>query len=39
MTGVFFQPVTHSGRFRVDADPLDKLTNPDVIDAICDSTA
>ena len=34
VTGVFFQPVTHSGRFRVDADPLDKLTNSDVIDAI-----
>jgi uncharacterized radical SAM superfamily Fe-S cluster-containing enzyme len=36
VTGVFFQPVTHSGRFRVDSDPLDKLTNPDVIDAICE---
>ena len=36
VTGVFFQPVTHSGRFRLDADPLDKLTNPDVIDAICE---
>ena len=35
VTGVFFQPVTHSGRFRIDADPLEKLTNPDVIDAIC----
>lgn len=35
VTGVFFQPVTHSGRFRLDADPLHKLTNPDVIDAIC----
>src|SRR5215211_7624560 len=35
VTGVFFQPVTHSGRFRLDAAPLDKLTNPDVIDAIC----
>jgi uncharacterized radical SAM superfamily Fe-S cluster-containing enzyme len=34
VTGVFFQPVTHSGRFRVDSDPLDKLTNSDVIDAI-----
>jgi 7,8-dihydro-6-hydroxymethylpterin dimethyltransferase len=34
VTGVFFQPVTHSGRFRADSDPLDKLTNPDVIDAI-----
>jgi len=36
VTGVFFQPVTHSGRFRADSDPLDKLTNPDVIDAICE---
>jgi uncharacterized radical SAM superfamily Fe-S cluster-containing enzyme len=36
VTGVFFQPVTHSGRFRPDSDPLDKLTNPDVIDAICE---
>jgi 7,8-dihydro-6-hydroxymethylpterin dimethyltransferase len=36
VTGVFLQPVTHSGRFRVDADPLDKLTNPDLIDAICE---
>ena len=35
VTGVFFQPVTHSGRFRVDSDPLDKLTNSDVIDAVC----
>jgi uncharacterized radical SAM superfamily Fe-S cluster-containing enzyme len=34
VTGVFFQPVTHSGRFRVDSDPLDKLTNSDVVDAI-----
>jgi tetraether lipid synthase len=34
VTGVFFQPVTHSGRFRADADPLSKLTNSDVIDAI-----
>jgi 7,8-dihydro-6-hydroxymethylpterin dimethyltransferase len=34
VTGVFFQPVTHSGRFRLDADPLDKLTNSDVIEAI-----
>lgn len=34
VTGVFFQPVTHSGRYRPDADPLDKLTNSDVIDAI-----
>jgi 7,8-dihydro-6-hydroxymethylpterin dimethyltransferase len=34
VTGVFFQPVTHSGRFRADADPLDKLTNSDVIGLI-----
>ena len=36
VTGVFFQPVTHSGRFPSGSDPLDKLTNPDVIDAIAD---
>jgi hypothetical protein len=36
VTGVFFQPVTHSGRFPNGSDPLDKLTNPDVIDAIAD---
>ena len=36
VTGVFFQPVTHSGRFRAEADPLSKLTNSDVIDAIAD---
>jgi 7,8-dihydro-6-hydroxymethylpterin dimethyltransferase len=36
VTGVFFQPVTHSGRFRVDSDPLDKLTNSDVIEAIAE---
>src|SRR6266511_715251 len=36
VTGVFFQPVTHSGRFLADADPLDKLTNSDVIDAIAE---
>lgn len=35
VTGVFLQPVTHSGRFRADADPLQKLTNSEVIDAIC----
>jgi hypothetical protein len=35
VTGVFFQPVTHSGRFKADSDPLDKLTNSDVIEAIC----
>jgi uncharacterized radical SAM superfamily Fe-S cluster-containing enzyme len=36
VTGVFFQPVTHSGRFPNGSDPLDKLTNPDVIDAIAE---
>jgi len=36
VTGVFFQPVTHSGRFRLDSDPLDKLTNSDVIVAIAE---
>jgi 7,8-dihydro-6-hydroxymethylpterin dimethyltransferase len=36
VTGAFLQPVTHSGRFRADSDPLDKLTNSDVIDAICE---
>jgi uncharacterized radical SAM superfamily Fe-S cluster-containing enzyme len=35
VTGVFLQPVTHSGRFLADSDPLDKLTNSDVIEAIC----
>jgi uncharacterized radical SAM superfamily Fe-S cluster-containing enzyme len=34
VTGVFVQPVTHSGRFRADSDPLQKLTNSDVIAAI-----
>ncbi|MBW8060357.1 MAG: radical SAM protein [Solirubrobacterales bacterium] len=34
VSGVFFQPVTHSGRFRADADPLDKLTNSDLIELI-----
>jgi 7,8-dihydro-6-hydroxymethylpterin dimethyltransferase len=34
VTGVFFQPVTHSGRFRIDSDPLDKLTNSDVIESL-----
>jgi uncharacterized radical SAM superfamily Fe-S cluster-containing enzyme len=34
VTGVFLQPVTHSGRFRADADPLHKLTNSDVIAGI-----
>jgi 7,8-dihydro-6-hydroxymethylpterin dimethyltransferase len=36
VTGAFLQPVTHSGRFRIDADPLDKLTNSDVIDAVAE---
>ena len=36
VTGVFFQPVTHSGRFRADADPLEKLTNSDVIETIAE---
>ncbi|MGH2952738.1 MAG: radical SAM protein [Solirubrobacterales bacterium] len=36
VTGVFLQPVTHSGRFRADSDPLDKLTNSDVIELICE---
>ncbi len=34
VTGVFFQPVTHSGRFRVESDPLHKLTNSDVIESV-----
>jgi hypothetical protein len=34
VTGIFFQPVTHSGRFRIDSDPLDKITNSDVIEAL-----
>jgi hypothetical protein len=34
VTGVFLQPVTHSGRYLADADPLDKLTNSDVIESI-----
>ncbi len=36
VTGVFFQPVTHWGRFLSESDPLDKLTNSDVIDAIAE---
>jgi 7,8-dihydro-6-hydroxymethylpterin dimethyltransferase len=36
VTGVFFQPVTHSGRFLADSDPLGKLTNSDVIEAIAE---
>ncbi|MDQ3670666.1 MAG: radical SAM protein, partial [Actinomycetota bacterium] len=35
VTGVFFQPVTHSGRF-LDFDPLERLTNVDVIRALAD---
>jgi 7,8-dihydro-6-hydroxymethylpterin dimethyltransferase len=34
VTGAFFQPVTHSGRFLADSNPLRKLTNSDVIEAI-----
>lgn len=34
VTGVFLQPVTHSGRFRSESDPLQKLTNSDVITAV-----
>src|SRR5579859_3787089 len=34
VTGVFLQPVTHSGRFRSDSDPLQKLTNSDLIEAV-----
>ncbi len=33
VTGVFFQPVTHSGRY-LDFDPLQRLTNTDVISEI-----
>jgi 7,8-dihydro-6-hydroxymethylpterin dimethyltransferase len=33
VSGVFFQPVTHSGRF-LDFDPQARLTNSDVIEAI-----
>jgi uncharacterized radical SAM superfamily Fe-S cluster-containing enzyme len=36
VTGVFFQPVTHSGRFLAESHPLGKLTNSDVIRAIAD---
>jgi len=36
VTGIFFQPVTHSGRFLADSDPLGKLTNSDVIEAIAE---
>jgi 7,8-dihydro-6-hydroxymethylpterin dimethyltransferase len=34
VTGVFFQPVTHSGRFLAHSDPLQKLTNSDVIEQV-----
>jgi uncharacterized radical SAM superfamily Fe-S cluster-containing enzyme len=34
ITGVFLQPVTHSGRFLADSQPLHKLTNSDVIAGI-----
>jgi tetraether lipid synthase len=34
ITGVFFQPVTHSGRHPA-FDPLDRLTNVEVIRAVC----
>jgi len=33
--GVVFQPVTHAGR-HVEFDPLTRLTNSDVIDALCE---
>jgi uncharacterized radical SAM superfamily Fe-S cluster-containing enzyme len=36
VTGVFLQPVTHTGRFLADSDPLDKLTNSDLIAAIAE---
>jgi hypothetical protein len=36
VTGAFLQPATHSGRFLVGSDPLDKLTNSDVIEAIAE---
>jgi tetraether lipid synthase len=35
VTGVFFQPVTHTGR-HPEFDPLDRLTNVEVIRAVCD---
>jgi uncharacterized radical SAM superfamily Fe-S cluster-containing enzyme len=35
VTGVFFQPVTHSGRY-LDFDPAERLTNVDVIRAVCE---
>jgi 7,8-dihydro-6-hydroxymethylpterin dimethyltransferase len=36
VTGVFLQPVTHSGRFRSDSDPLEKLTNFEVIESVAE---
>ena len=35
VTGVFFQPVTHAGRYP-EFDPLDRLTNVEVIRAVCE---
>jgi 7,8-dihydro-6-hydroxymethylpterin dimethyltransferase len=35
VTGVFFQPVTHSGRY-LEFDPAQRLTNVDVIRAVCE---
>ena len=35
VTGVFFQPVTHSGRY-LDFDPAQRLTNVDVVRAVCE---
>jgi 7,8-dihydro-6-hydroxymethylpterin dimethyltransferase len=35
VNGVFFQPVTHSGR-HLDFDPLERLTNVDVIRGVCE---
>jgi uncharacterized radical SAM superfamily Fe-S cluster-containing enzyme len=35
VTGIFFQPVTHSGRY-LDFDPARRLTNVDVIRAVCE---
>ncbi|MDQ3675422.1 MAG: radical SAM protein [Actinomycetota bacterium] len=35
VNGVFFQPVTHSGR-HLDFDPLQRLTNVDVIRGVCE---
>jgi uncharacterized radical SAM superfamily Fe-S cluster-containing enzyme len=35
VTGVFFQPVTHSGRY-LDFEPAQRLTNVEVIRAVCE---